>query len=461
MIFNSIPFLIFFVVLLVVYYLVKSKYRNLVLLIASYVFYAYSGWKNIFILIAVTVISYCSGLVVNKTNKKNTVIAVNTISILAILLYFKYSGFILDNVNNLFGSFFSVSNLVIPLGISFFTLQAITYPIDVYRKDVSVEKNIIRYALFVSFFPQILSGPIGKAKEMLPQFKEIHLFNYEQFKEGFVYIVHGLFKKIVIADLLAIGINNVYNNLSVYTGIPILITVFMYSLQIYFDFSSYSNIAYGVGKTLGFELNPNFNLPYLADSIKNFWARWHISLSTWFKDYLYIPLGGNRKGNLKTYINLTIVFIISGLWHGAAYTFIIWGGLHAIFQILERIFKLNFKIKLLNIIKTFLLVTFAWIFFRANSLQDAFYVITNMFDISFSNIKQQILSIGWDKYDLIVICISLVLASLVELLNGIKRFNKIPSFFQATAFLVVILCIVVFGSYGPGFNNAQFIYLGY
>lgn len=390
MIFNSITYLVFFTILFAIYYIVKSKYRNLVLLIASYIFYGYNNPYNLLLLFGITLISYFSGMLVNNSQKdksKKIIIFIGTTIIIGTLLYFKYSLFILQNINNIFNSSFSIENLVVPLGLSFFTLQSITYPIDLYRKNIKVEKNIIRFALFVSFFPQVLSGPIGKSKEMLPQFKENHIFKLEEVRKGFFIVLHGLFKKLVIADLLAIGINNVYSNLSSFTGIPLLITVFMYSLQIYFDFSSYSNIAYGCGKMLGYELNKNFNLPYLADSIKNFWARWHMSLSTWFKEYLYIPLGGNKKGLIRTFINLIVVFVISGLWHGAAYTFIVWGLIHALFQIIERLFKINCKIKIINVIKTFLIVTFAWIFFRANTFRDALYVISNMFKLNFSNLK--------------------------------------------------------------------------
>jgi len=468
MIFNSMAYLVFFVILFAIYYIFGDKYRNLILLIASYIFYGYSNPKNLIILLAVTLISYFSGILVSNAKKERTkkqIISITTVLIIGILLYFKYSLFIIQNINNIFTTSFSIENLIVPLGISFFTLQAITYPIDVYRKDVYVEKNILRFALFVAFFPQVLSGPIGKAKEILPQFKEKHLYDSKKVKSGFMIALHGLFKKVVIADLLAIGINNVYSNLSSFKGIPLIITIFMYSLQIYFDFSSYSNIAYGCGKMLGYELNKNFNLPYLADSIKNFWARWHISLSTWFRDYLYIPLGGNRKGIFRTCLNLTIVFVISGLWHGAAYTFIIWGLLHAFFQIIERIFKLNCRIKIINIIRTFIIVTFAWIFFRANNFSDAIYVILNMFNISFVNIKEQILSIGLDKYDLVVALISIILVSVVEIFNCkksiLERLEKTPLILQIAIYFVIIFSIIIFGSYGPGFSNSQFIYLGY
>ena len=469
MIFNSITYLIFFTALFIAYYISKNKYRNLILLIASYIFYAYSNPKNLLILLGITFISYISGILVNKSStnqKKKQIIAISVVLIVGTLIYCKYLLFIIQNINILFKSSFSISNIIVPLGISFFTLQAITYPIDIYRKNITIEKNIIRFALFISFFPQILSGPIGKSKEMLPQFQKEHNFNGENIKKGFIIVLHGLFKKLVIADLLAIGVNNVYSNLTIYQGIPLLLTTFFYSLQIYFDFSSYSNIAYGCGKRLGFELNKNFNLPYLADSIKNFWGRWHISLSTWFKDYLYIPLGGNRKGIWRTCLNILIVFIVSGLWHGAAYTFIVWGLLHAIFQIIERIFKVNFKkLKLLNIIKTFILVTFAWIFFRAATFEDAIYVILNMFKINFLDVKTQILSIGLDKIDLIVATISIIIVSAIEIINYkkfiIDKINKIPNILQISACMLVIFCIIIFGTYGPGFDNAQFIYLGY
>jgi len=468
MIFNSMVYLVFFAILFAIYYIGKEKYRNFILLTASYIFYGYSNPKNLIILLAVTLISYFSGILVNKIenkHKKKAIIFVTITFIIGILLYFKYSLFILENINNIFKTAFSIENLIVPLGISFFTLQAITYPIDVYRRDIYVEKNILRFALFVSFFPQVLSGPIGKSKEILPQFKEKHVYDSKKVKSGFMIALHGLFKKVVIADLLAIGINNVYDNVTLFKGIPLLITVFMYSLQIYFDFSSYSNIAYGCGKMLGYELNKNFNVPYLADSIKNFWAKWHISLSTWFRDYLYIPLGGNRKGVIKTCLNLVIVFIVSGLWHGAAYTFIIWGLIHAVFQIIERLFKVNCKIKIVNIIRTFIIVTFAWIFFRANNLSDAIYVISNMFCISFVNIKEQILSIGLDKYDLIVASISIILVSTVEILNCKKSileiFEKTPYILQIAICFIIVFSIIIFGSYGPGFNNSQFIYLGY
>lgn len=468
MIFNSIQFYIFLIITFILYYIVKDKYRFIILLIASYYFYCSSNLKNVIILLLVTIISYISGLIVDKSNnikKKKITIAITTILLISLLLYFKYSYFILQNINIVLSKNFSIENIVVPLGISFFTLQAISYPIDIYRKDVKVEKNILKYSLFISFFPQILSGPIGKSKEMLPQFRQKHPFNKKDIFNGIMIVIYGLFKKVVVADLMAIGINNVYGNLSKFSGIPLLIVVIMYSFQIYFDFSSYSNIAYGCGKIFGYELNKNFNLPYFASSVKDFWSRWHMSLSTWFRDYLYFPLGGNRCKKYKCYLNILIVFLVSGLWHGAAWTYIIWGMIHAIYQILERMFNLKFKNKILNIIKTFILITFAWIFFRANTIKDAFYVITNIFNISFIGIKEQILSIGLDKYDLLVLFISVISILVIEILQYKKQiYNKFKDLQPISKLIICIILIfatIIFGSYGPGFDNSQFIYLGY
>lgn len=468
MIFNSFEYWIFFLITFILYYIVNKKHRYIILLIASYVFYGFSDIKNIFILLFITLVSYFSGKLINNENnsKKKKIILITTIILcIGTLLYFKYSNFLLGTFTSIFNGNIIIDNIVIPLGISFFTLQSITYPIDIYRKDVKEEKNIFKFALFVSFFPQILSGPIGKSKEMLPQFNEEHKFNLSNIKEGLIISIYGLFQKLVLADCIAIAVNTVYNNLQDYTGIPILLAVFLYSFQIYFDFVSYSNIARGCGKMLGYNLTNNFNSPYFADSIKGFWSRWHISLSTWFRDYLYFPLGGNRKGNLRTYFNLLIVFIVSGLWHGAAFTFIIWGLLHGIYQVIERRFKIKSKYKILNIIITFLLVTFAWIFFRSNNINDSFYVIRNMFNINLSNIKQQILSIGIDKYDIIISVISIILVFMLEIINKktsiIDKITKLPLVVRWGIYLIFIFSIIVFGTYGPGFDNSQFIYLGY
>lgn len=466
MLFNSLGFILFFLLVFIIYYIANDKYRYIVLLIASYLFYGMTSIRYLAILIIITLVTYFSGLLMNKySSRKKLILSLTIIFCLIFLVYFKYFNFLLKSINILFSSDFSIRTLIVPLGLSFFTLQAISYPIDLYRGDVQTEKNLCVYALFVSFFPQILSGPIGKSKDMLKQFHKEHNFDLNNIYSGFMITLFGYFQKIVIADLLAFGVNNVYNNLQNFSGLPILIVVFMYSFQIYFDFSSYSNIARGCAKMLGYDLINNFNSPYFADSIKNFWNRWHISLSTWFRDYLYFPLGGSRKGKVRTCINLMIVFIVSGLWHGANYTYIIWGLLHGLFQVIGRLFHKKSKIRIINIIVTFLLVTFAWIFFRSNTINDAFYVLSHIFKISLIDIKGQVRSIGFDIFDLVVLFTSILIVFEIELIgqrkNLIAILQKKSSFVKYLIVLFLVFSIIVFGYYGPGFDNSQFIYLGY
>lgn len=468
MIFNSLSFILFFLIVFIIYYILDNKYRYIVLLIASYVFYAFAGFKYIFLLLIITLISYLFGSLISKTSdekKKKMLLLIFIIINIICLIYFKYLGFFVNVFNRIFFSTFSIENIVVPLGISFYVLQAITYPVDVYRGHVDVEKNFLRFALFVSFFPQILSGPIEKSKKMLPQFREDHYFNYRNVFNGFIIMLYGFFQKIVVADLLAYGVNNVFDNLKDYNGIPLIIAVFLYSFQIYFDFCSYSNIARGCAKVFGFDLTNNFNNPYFADSIKNFWGRWHISLSSWFKEYLYFPLGGNKKGNVRTYFNIVIVFLISGLWHGANYTYIIWGLLHGLYQVIERVINKRSRYKIINVIVTYLLVVFAWIFFRANCIGDVGYIIINIFKVNFIDLKTQILSIGFDTYDLKLLLISMVFIFIVDLIKEKKNILNViynsSSFFKVAVVLVLAFWIIIFGHYGPGYDNSQFIYLGY
>lgn len=467
MIFNSINFFIFFIITTIAYYVVKDKYQYIILLISSYFFYGYSNINNIFILLFITLISYFSVLAMEKknNNEKKKILIFSVILIIATLLYFKYFSFIIKNINALFSKNINIGNIIIPLGISFFTLQAITYIVDTYRKDVLITKNFLKYACFISFFPCILSGPILKSKEALSQFDKSHSFNYKNFKDGFIYILLGLFKKVVIADLIAIGVNNVYSNLNNYSGIQLIIVIILYSFQIYFDFSSYSNIAYGCSKILDFNITKNFNSPYFANNIKNFWSRWHIALSTWFKDYVYIPLGGNRKGKFKTYINLMIVFIVSGLWHGAAWTYIFWGFLHGLYQIIERKLNIKFKHNFINVIINFVLVTIAWVFFRSSSMRDAIYVLTNIFKLNFTGIISQLITIGFDKFDYIIIILSTSFIMILEYLNIkfniLEKFENSSLFIRLSIYILIFFIIMIFGQYGPGFNNSQFIYLGF
>lgn len=468
MLFISLKFICFLVLTLVIYYCIPKKYRYLVLLIASYYYYGINNFVYLIILLVITLISYFSGYFVNKLKtekEKKEVIFFNVLISLFILIYFKYFNIFISSIEDIVGNVLNIEKIIVPLGISFFILQSITYPIDVYRKQVKLEKNIFKFALFVSFFPQIASGPIGKSKEMLPQFNKEHEYSDKNIYIGFMLILYGFFQKLVIADLIAVGVNNVYGNLGKFTGLPLFFTVFLYSFQIYFDFCSYSNIALGCGKLFGYDLINNFKSPYFADSIKAFWSRWHISLSTWFKEYLYIPLGGNRCSTYRIYFNLMIVFLASGLWHGTSYTYIIWGFIHGMYQIIERIINRKCKFKIVNVLITFVLVTFAWIFFRANSLSDAFYVFCNMFDLNLKNILVQIKSIGFDNFDLLIMLFGISFVLIIEYFfrnkDLLSELYSKQNIIKYIIFLIIFFVVIIFGCYGPGFNNSEFIYLGY
>ena len=400
MLFNSIQYVLFLPVTVLLYFILPKKYRNLFLLIVSYYFYGCWMPKYLILIIGTTWLTYTTSLLIDKSNslkKKKNFLALGILINLIILFIFKYSNFFIENINDLFQflnigfNFHEGFSIMLPVGISFYTFQSIGYCIDVYRKDVKCEKNFITYALFVSFFPQLVAGPIERSKNLLSQFYEKHSFSYSGAVFGMRYILIGMFRKVVIADLLAIFVNGVYNNVYAYNGLTLIIATLMFAIQIYCDFSGYSMIAIGSAKILGFDLMENFNSPYFSSNISEFWSRWHISLSTWFKDYIYIPLGGNRKGFKRKIINLIVVFIVSGLWHGAAWTFVIWGVLHAAYRIVEEVYKrcvepvkfrYNFLYKYHKIFKklmVFALVCFAWIFFRANNINNAIYIVKNLF----------------------------------------------------------------------------------
>lgn len=403
MLFNSIKYVCFLPVVLLIYFLIPAKankYRNLFLLIASYFFYMCWIPQYAILIFISTISTYITSLMLDKFEKKNyrmLCLIINLILNFGILFTFKYYNFFVDNLNLIFNNLglkLSISNnsLLLPVGISFYTFQAVGYSIDVYRRNIKAEKNFINYALFVSFFVQLVAGPIERANNLLPQFREVHKFNYSNAVKGMRMILIGMFKKVVIADTVAIFVNAVFNNVQAYTGLTLLMAIFLFSIQIYCDFSGYSDIAVGSAKMLGFRLMENFHAPYFSTSIGEFWNRWHISLNNWFKDYLYIPLGGSRKGFLRKCINLFIVFLLSGLWHGASWTFVIWGVLNGFYRLTQELikkackpveFNYQFLYKIKNIMKiicTYGLICFSWIFFRANNIHDAIYIINNVFN---------------------------------------------------------------------------------
>lgn len=397
MLFNSFEFLIFFPIVCIIYFLLQNnRWRVPFLLVASY--YFYMNWKPIYALLILTstVLTYGCGLLVEKyadnKRRQKLYLVVSLVINFAILFFFKYYNFINESIFSvleLAGLRWPVPNLdvLLPVGISFYTFQAVGYSIDVYRGTIKAEKNFLTYALFVSFFPQLVAGPIERAKNLLPQFHEEHTFSYDNAVEGFKQMIWGFFMKLCVADVISEYVNAVYNNVPQHNGTSMLIATILFTFQIYCDFGGYSNIAIGAAKVMGFRLMENFNRPYLSLNIKEFWKRWHISLSSWFMDYVYIPLGGNRVSYPRHLLNLAITFLVSGVWHGANWTFVLWGGVHAVYQVIANVFrKFVYKPKydvwwsrMFGTIACFVAVVFAWIFFRANNVGDAFTIIGKIF----------------------------------------------------------------------------------
>lgn len=396
MIFNSFNFLILFPFIFLLYYVIPvkcQKIRNLYLLAVSFLLYL--NWRPIYatILLWVIVFTFYSAKLMNiAENRKIIAILGGAFSLLP-LLFFKYFNFIDEQIFStlaLLGLRYDLHGLnwAIPIGISFYTFQALGYMLDVYHKRIETEKDFFDYALFLSFFPSIVAGPINKAALVLPQIKALRsYFDYGKAVEGLKMLLWGMFMKVVVADRVALYVDTVYSHYENYTGVSCFFASLMYTIQIYADFAGYSLMAIGVGKTLGFELTENFRRPYFAVSVTDFWRRWHISLSIWLKDYVYIPLGGSRCSKFQNYWNIFVTFLVSGIWHGANWTFIIWGIWHGVIQIIEKAIgqqKCDYGWfgKTIKIIITFLLVNFAWIFFRMPSLKDACAVIERILDFS-------------------------------------------------------------------------------
>ena len=381
---------------MILYFITPTKWRYLILLVSSYYFYMSWNPNYVFLILFTTFISYFTAIKiensVSKINKK-LYLTISILSSLSVLFFYKYFNFFGSTINELFRltnidvrvSYYS---LLLPVGISFYTFQTLSYSIDVYKGKIKTERHFGIYALYVSFFPQLVAGPIERSTNLLPQFREKQELCFKNFVMGFKWIIIGLFMKLVVADRLSLYVDAVYNNVYEHSGLTYLIATVLFAYQIFCDFAGYSSIAIGVSRTMGYQLMTNFRRPYFASSISDFWHRWHISLSTWFRDYFYIPLGGSRVGIPRWYFNLFLTFLISGLWHGASWTFVIWGALHGIYIVIENMFKLQLKKykktsiieRLSRIILVFCLVNFAWIFFRANNVEESFYIIRNLFD---------------------------------------------------------------------------------
>lgn len=482
MLFNSIDFIIFLPIVFFLYWFVvykNLKYQNLLIVLASYFFYGSWDWKFLILIIFSTVVDYFIGLKLSKEEvlfKRKLLLGLSIVINLGFLGFFKYYNFFIDSFVSTF-SFFGVGiearslNIILPVGISFYTFQTLSYTIDIYKRKIQPTKDFIMFAAFVSFFPQLVAGPIERAENLLSQFSRPKNFKFINIQFGFIRILWGLFKKVVIADRLAIIVNTTYNAPEDYGGLHFIVATVFFAFQIYCDFSGYSDIAIGTARMFNIKLMENFRTPYFSKSLGEFWRNWHISLSTWFRDYVYIPLGGNKVAKLRWYTNILIVFVVSGFWHGARWTFIIWGAIHGTILILESIFtSVKIKNRIINlkyintfkILVTFSITCFAWVFFRANSTQEAFFIINKFVDFStplVANLRGQELYFNQPLWKLMA---SIALILVLILLEYLIRENKINEIIliqksilvRWCVYLTVILTILFFGV----FETNEFIY---
>ncbi len=488
MLFNSFEFLFFFPLVTLVYFILPHKYRWFHLLMASCYFYMAFVPVYILILGFTIVIDYYAGLFIERsqggTRKRYLILSlIANISVLCIFKYYNFFNLNLSNTLHHFGmqNHLPYLSIFLPIGLSFHTFQAMSYTIEVYRGNQKAEKHFGIYALYVMFYPQLVAGPIERPQNILHQFHEKKQFNYDNVTYGLKLIGWGFLKKVVIADRLAYMVNIVYNNPHEYQGLPLILATVFFSFQIYCDFSGYSDIAIGTARVMGFTLMKNFNYPYFSSSISEFWSKWHISLSTWFKDYLYIPLGGNRVGIPRWYLNIIIVFVISGIWHGANWTFLVWGLLHGILLISENIKKrmlarspFSFKLpKAVAVFFTFSVVSFAWIFFRADTFSNALYIIENMpkgvtqdLRLIFTNVasgKGVIINTSFNKWTSLktdyfwsfgVILFLVTVEYMNRKKNIIHMINTKPFIIRYVTYLLLIFSILFFQKSG----QQQFIY---
>lgn len=440
MIFNSIVFAVFLPIVFLIYWICPARCRSVFLLAASFYFYMYADRRYaLFLLFAISV-SFFSALFIQVSHSgilKKIYLLAGIFLLAGCLILLKYPDFFSETA----GPASPAIQFMLPVGISFYTFQTLGYLIDIYNGKYPAERNFVRYCLFVSFFPQLLSGPIGRGDSLLPQFREPRAFDPAQASYGLKLMAVGYFKKLVVAELLAPTVSNIYDNPDSYAGLVFIIATVMFAIQIYCDFSGYTDIAIGCAGLFGIQLQKNFKSPYFSCSIREFWSRWHISLSSWFRDYIYIPLGGNRKGTLRRCLNLMLTFLISGLWHGASLSFLVWGGIHGIYQIMEttvfrkrsripqdipsrrnkvlsrcRMFFLRYGMFFLRLI-TFGAVCFAWVFFRANTLEDAWRIISlSFYGIgSFSDyLKSAVISLDMSYAYMAYLCIFILLLALYD-----------------------------------------------
>ena len=502
MLFNSVTFLLFFPAVTLFYFLIPKKVRWVWLLVTSY--YFYMCWEPVYalLMLASTVVTYASGLVIGhfsgsaegerqKNKMQKLAVAGSFILNLGILCFFKYFDFLADNLCSLL-SLAGIQltrprfSILLPVGISFYTFQALGYTMDVYRGKIEVERNFFRYALFVSFFPQLVAGPIERSGNLLRQLRTPTTVNYDRIRKGLMMMLWGYFMKMVISDRAAIIVNLVYSNYERYAGLTIAFATILFAVQIYCDFGGYSAIAIGAAQVLGFDLCQNFRQPYFATSVADFWHRWHISLSTWFRDYLYIPMGGSRRGKVRKWFNVLVTFLVSGLWHGANWSYVLWGGLNGAMQIVGEWKEMlkqkgktmlqnkgwqepesnhSFSARLGKTLITFALICITWVFFRAESAGQGFLILKQMFlrfnpwvlfDGTLYNLGLSRMELQW-----LFVCIAVLLG--VDLLHEKghhlrEELVRQQFWFRVLIILLGIFSVLVLGIYGPNMDAAAFIY---
>jgi len=474
MIFNSIDFGIFFPIVFFIYWIFFRKniqYRNIFLIAVSYLFYGWWDWRFLSLIIISSIIDFIIGNKIylqESVSRRKNLLMVSLIVNLGFLGFFKYYNFFVDSFINAF-SIFGMNlegfhlNIILPVGISFYTFQTLSYTLDIYYKKFKPTNNIYAFFAFVSFFPQLVAGPIERAKDLLPQFLKINTINYNLLRSGLLLMVWGFFKKIVIADRLAIFVDAAYGDVANLDGATSIVAIIFFAFQLYLDFSAYSDIAIGSARILGFNLSTNFKRPYLATSFSDFWKRWHISLSSWFKDYVYIPLGGNRATKRKIIRNIMIVFILSGLWHGASWNFVIWGLLNGVFILVFDKFLRNEKNKILKRFFISFFISSLWalslVFFRSSTFNEAIIMLSNIFETNGSILYDY----GLNSLEFNFTIKLLVVYVLFEIL--IEKYTQLYNWFVNRSFIIrwsvyfsILVFILLFGSYGVGLNDNNFIY---
>lgn len=469
MLFNSLDFVLFFPIICIIFWGVRSifggiktiRVRNIILLIASYYFYMCWQPKYALILLCSTIITYLGASIISRGIQRKVVLVAAISLNLFVLFFFKYFNFVAEIITTSLSTLnikieITGFDILLPVGISFYIFQALGYLIDVYRGETKAEKDFITYSLFVSFFPQLVAGPIERSKNLLKQFHEDRPFNEEFAISGFKLMLWGYFLKLCVADRCGLYVDPVFNNLDNHEGMSTLIAAVLFSFQIYGDFAGYTFIAIGCSRILGYNLNENFRRPYFSTSITEFWHRWHISLSSWLRDYVYIPLGGSRTTKAKTYRNIIITFLVSGIWHGANWTFIIWGAIHGIIQCIERFIgwhKQQWKgIKRVFIIGfTFLITTLAWVLFRANDLSDAYAALNLVFDAND-------FSLATNKSTLLFLSLPLVIVVIKEMMEERRiRVSFIEAHPMFSNYIWCSSLMILIGCFGV-FEGGKFIY---